>query len=188
MNKVQAIDNTKWVACINAIFLDGKIPESKTWYDKNEIIYILNLIGTSTDNYMLLPRSGGIELTGCENKSYYADLIGGSNYSIVPLQLTFEGFNDNLSESYFRLECITTFYGNRSALEPVVDFSEEYRTYRPFGTYGANYMLDMASFLVVNKSSQYIKRNITDLALHEKLTATELRRYVESLIFRDSFK
>ena len=46
MNKVQAIDNTKWVACINAIFLDGKIPESKTWYDKNEIIYILNLIGT----------------------------------------------------------------------------------------------------------------------------------------------
>lgn len=85
----------------------SNIPESKEWTDINEIISILNTIGSIPDsNHTLFPISGGLDLEGAtlSKENGCIELDFGFNNILKPKKLTYHKVDDNLEWSYFYLE------------------------------------------------------------------------------------
>lgn len=100
----------RWEALLHRMFPEG-IPASRQWYDGNEIIRILDTIGSvELANHTFSPSGGGLDLgaaresaeTGCVDLKY----VGSNNVNVVkPTGLFFESFGDDKLEwAYFRLE------------------------------------------------------------------------------------
>ena len=95
----------EWELVLQNVFPNG-IPEFSKWTNHNEIIKVLNKLGSyDNSNHLFYPNGGGLDLEG-SSKSYETRCIEirtGHNEIISPKSLTFHSF-PNLDWSYFRIE------------------------------------------------------------------------------------
>lgn len=106
----QRLENLfKWESMLKEIF-PISIPYSCVWEDKQEILSVLNIVGSiASANHMFCPEGGGIDMAGAI-ESVEKDCIeisSGENsipYIIKPKNLKFNSFNSNHEWSYFRIE------------------------------------------------------------------------------------
>lgn len=101
------ITNTlDWAKIHQDIFLNV-IPTSATWTGTQNIIDILNIIGSSKNtNHLFFPDGGGLDLLGAGHsyENGCIELHFGTDYIIKPKKLTFEAINDSQDFNYFRIE------------------------------------------------------------------------------------
>lgn len=100
-----------WELMLKKIF-PISIPNGCVWEDKEQIISILNVVGTVADsNHMFFPFGGGLDIAGAalsNEKDCIELLISRSDcpYIIKPLNLEFQSFKNNFEWSYFRIETV----------------------------------------------------------------------------------
>lgn len=102
-----------------ALELFGNPTDSVKVTDKNKVISILNIIGTSKAlNHTFMPSGGGLDLTGART-SYESGLVelnfDGSAKVVSPESLTFYPIGDNPQWWYYRLN--TTIFSPSGVYE-----------------------------------------------------------------------
>lgn len=93
---------------IKSIF-PNEVPLNETWEDSNEILNILNKIGSVDEsNHLFYPTGGGFDLKGASNslEPNCIEIHTGVNEIVNPRSLTFHSFPDDpdFDWAYFRLE------------------------------------------------------------------------------------
>ena len=100
----------RWESLLRRMFPEG-VPTNRHWSDRDEIIRVLDTIGSvEAANHTLSPSGGGLDLAGavesaeagCVDLKY----VDSNNVDVVkPMGLSFESFGDDKLEwAYFRLE------------------------------------------------------------------------------------
>lgn len=84
------------------------VPTHAEWYNVNDIINVLRLLGKyNSQNHTFFPDGGGLDLTGAE-LSHEKDCIefhcDGLVYIVKPQRLSFEFINSEIEWNYFSLE------------------------------------------------------------------------------------
>ena len=194
----------EWKEKINGMF-PVSIPQKSEWTNIEDIIKILNCIGSSSLNHMLLPTGGGLDLTSSEVaiEKDCIKLFTGSNFGIVkPKRLIFNSLGEDYSWDYFRLEIENL---DPSGVYDIDDLDIEELTYLSDGTYldrtywdlGYYYdsygnqkeftskdnvvtrYLKEGSFVIVAKTSVYNKIPATSDGRHNKMTDAEFYNYMK---------
>lgn len=189
----------EWESIIREVFAFG-VPKFSEWHKKEEIIRILNKIGSfKNSNHLFYPDGGGMDLEG-SSKSHERNCIEintGFNEILSPKCLTFHSFDD-LEWSYFRIELneitATKVYDHK------LDFTEEVCEIEPLNYisreyWDSNYYEDeplpkgsrlverrlKGSLILVGKMSAYNAHSPTYDGRHNKYSDTEFREYIESV-------
>lgn len=190
---------TEWQLILNEIFPNG-IPQFSIWADNNEIIKVLNKLGSfDNSNHLFYPDGGGMDLNGA-SKSYEKiciEISTGFNEIISPKKLTFHSFA-NLEWSYFRIELNElpqtkvydydlVFSEELCELEPLHYVSREYWDMDayddeplPKGTRLIERRLK-GSLVIVGKMSNYNAHSSTYDGRHNDYTDEEFRTYIETI-------
>ncbi len=84
------------------------IPGHAEWYDKNDIVNVLRLLGKyNSQNHTFFPDGGGLDLTNA-SLSHEKDCIelhcDGLVFIVKPKKLSFEFINNEIEWNYFSLE------------------------------------------------------------------------------------
>jgi hypothetical protein len=189
----------EWEKVLHELFPSG-IPNHCEWTDIDDIVNILNKIGSVESlNHMFYPSGGGMDIESART-SYETDCIEiytGLTDLLKPKCLIFESFDDNLW-SYFRIETEElepsgVYEELDSSSEELTEINGEYvsRRYWDEGEYKGENLPSSAriltrhlngSFVIFAKSSYYNKNSRTYDARHNNLTSTEFREYIESVI------
>lgn len=181
----------------------GYSPESTSWNDKDEIVSVLNIVGSiPAYNHMLFSDGGGLDFTNAMSASekdciyIYAH---GLCYLIKPKRLIFEGFK-YYEWNYFLLEL--------DSLDPILDknklFYEELvedypahyvsAQYYQYGVYdyesGSELPVDSklvcrylkGKFLIVLKIGPYNSIESTYDGRHGDCSSVEFREYIGKII------
>lgn len=190
---------TEWTTIINQIFTIG-IPKFAEWDNNNEIINVLNKIGSfKNSNHMFYPDGGGMDLESA-SQSFERNCIEintGFNEILSPKRLTFHSF-PNLDWSYFRLEL--NEIKKTGVYSYQLDFREELCELEPlhyvsrehWDTHEYNYeplpegsrLIERrlkGSLLIVGKGSRYNEYSPTYDGRHDKYSDTEFREYLENV-------
>lgn len=197
-----------WERILNTIF-DNKIPEEFTWTEKNEIIRILNIIGSEKSmNHMFFPGGGGMDLDGAEDsiEENCIDLIIGNVHLMINAKnMTFNSFGKNNEWSYFRIE--TNEIGRSKISEDDYDanWKREEVGVLPNGNYISRYEWDdkeyydaendelkelpsktylmvrnrKGSFVIFAKGSLYNEVPVTYDGRHNIMTAEEFKNLIQ---------
>lgn len=186
--------------------LFGKyVPLSSTWRDRESIVPVLSLVGSSTAyNHMLFSSGGGLDFSHAEMAPesgciYIYDTIGFC-FVVKPNELVYEGFSDDYRWSYFlltleKLDPIVQDNPNIEYEELVEDYPGHYvdGTYSQYGVYDYEtgvklpegfktvQRFNKGSFLIVLKNGPYNHINTTYDGRHGLFSVSEFRKYVESL-------
>ncbi|PKL82810.1 MAG: serine/threonine protein kinase [Ignavibacteriae bacterium HGW-Ignavibacteriae-3] len=199
----------QWKSFLQKLFSDN-IPETQVWTDKNDIIYILQRIGSMHNmNHLFLPHFGGLDLTGCQlsHEEGCIELVFGERvYVVKPATLTFNSFgSDEYGWAYFRLETNTLKptgvydslfsvkeelteispleYVNRSVWDDRYYGYDENGDSKPFPNYVRLVTrLLSGSVVIFAKSSLYNANPDTYDARHNKMSAVEFHEHIEAAI------
>ncbi|WP_315166722.1 protein kinase domain-containing protein [Metaclostridioides mangenotii] len=178
------------------------IPESANWRDINDIVSVINLVGSMPNlNHMFLPSGGGMNF----NYAKIADEKGcielhasNSIYIVKPSSLIIENINKDFKWSYFRLELhdleptdIVQVYDNREFL---TEYSPGKYISWIYGIYGydenskplpSGYRLVdrilSGSYVFFTKSSVYNHLGGAYDARHNKFNSLEFREYIKKV-------
>lgn len=177
-------------------------PESVNWTDRNDIVEVMNLIGSMPSlNHMFIPSGGGLDFNhakiageeGCI-ELHASEAI----YIVKPLRLILENINKDFEWSYFRLELHEL---DSTGIVQVHDNREYLTEYSPgkyiswiYGNYGYDEndeplpkgyrLIDRVlsgSYVFFMKSSIYNSIGGTYDARHCKFNPSEFREYIETL-------
>lgn len=103
----QAEARRKWEAVMADTRL-GPIRASRSWDDLDSIVRLLDLTLGATNNHVLLPTGGGMDMVGAvrshEPGCLELRVRRGLAYVVKPRRLVLERFPDALAESFFILE------------------------------------------------------------------------------------
>lgn len=134
----------QWEDTLKELF-SNEIPVHRTWYNKNDIVQILNAIG-SVQNlcHLFMPEGGGLDLVGSQHSNEEGCIE--LNYSrdtadiVKPFKLDFYSFGNNYEWAYFRLELNKL---EPSGIYPDMDgYSSEELTELSPGVYVDRFYLD----------------------------------------------
>lgn len=194
----------EWKERINGMF-PVSIPQKSEWTNIEDIIKVLNCIGNSGLNHMLLPTGGGLDLTSSEVaiENGCIKLFTGSTFDIVkPKRLLFNSLGGDCSWDYFRLEIEKL---DPSGVYDIDNLDREELTYLSDGTYLDRAYWDLGyyddgygnrkeftskdtvitrylkegSFVIVAKTSVYNKIPATYDGRHNRMTDEEFYSYMK---------
>jgi serine/threonine protein kinase len=177
-----------------------RTPQRAIWDDINDIVFILDLIGSvSALNHMFYPSGGGMDLEGARlgSEHHTIELIIDENLIelVKPKRLIFENFGTNTEWNYFRLETDElqpTGIGEISSgkevlveLEPSFYISrsqwegEEYKN----GKYLSEEIRYVTrffngDFVIFQKTSKYNRISVTYDGRHNQMNTNEFRNYI----------
>ncbi len=194
------INRQAWIDIQNKIFPTG-IPKHCEWTKLEDIISVLNIIGSiDNSNHMFYPTGGGLDVESSKlsTESNCIEIFTGLTDILKPKRLTFESFGDPIW-NYFRIE---TYDLEPSGVYKERDYpSEELteieagkyinRSYWDEGEYQGQKLPKSArvltrhlkgSFVIFAKSSYYNRNSSTYDARHNKMTSDEFREYIEKVI------
>lgn len=189
-----------WIDIQNKIF-PTDIPKNCEWTNLDDIINVLNVIGSiNNSNHMFYPTGGGLDVKSSKKstESNCIEIFTGLTDILKPKRLLFESFDDPIW-SYFRIE---TFELEPTGVYKEKDYpSEELteietgkyinRSYWDEGEYQGQKLPKTArvltrhlkgSFVIFAKSSYYNRNSSTYDARHNKMSAEEFRAYIEKTI------
>ncbi len=189
-----------WIDIQNKIF-PTDIPKNCEWTNLDDIINVLNVIGSiNNSNHMFYPTGGGLDVKSSKKstESNCIEIFTGLTDILKPKRLLFESFDDPIW-NYFRIET--------SELEPTGVYKEKdypseelteietgkyiNRSYWDEGEYQGQKLPKTArvltrhlkgSFVIFAKSSYYNRNSSTYDARHNKMSAEEFRAYIEKTI------
>lgn len=189
-----------WIDIQNKIFPTG-IPKNCEWTKLEDIISVLNTIGSvDNSNHMFYPTGGGLDVESSKlsSESNCIEIFTGLTDILKPKRMIFESFSDPIW-NYFRIET--------SELEPSgvyeeKDYPSEELTEIESGKYVNRSNWDegeykgqklpksarvltrhlKGSFVIFAKSSYYNRNSSTYDARHNKMTSEEFREYIEKVI------
>lgn len=196
----------EWKSFLTELFHDN-IPQSKTWKDRAEIIYILDKIGAQDHiTHLFFPHGGGLDLTGA-NVSYEMNCIelhfDELVYIVKPDHLAFESFGDDYELAYFRLEtCKLRPSGVYDRAPSVCEYLTEISPgkYADRGVWAQGFIgyddigdevpltsearpvgrIFSGSLVVFAKGSAYNRSPETYDAIHNEVTESEFREQVKA--------
>lgn len=192
--------NITWSVICQEIFPYG-IPKHSEWTSKDEIIKILNKIGSYPHkNHTFLPKGGGLDLIGASlsQEDNCIECHFSYPHILLPQKLTFESF-ENPIWNYFRLEANSLA---PKVYEHEVIFYEELceidrlhyvdRSYWDADRYDDEPLpatarlvirnVNAGSYVIFGKISPYNFNKNTYDARHNNMTSEEFRFYIESCI------
>lgn len=187
----------------------NKIPQSKTWNNKTEIIKILNTIGEKPNlTHLFFPNGGGLDLTGAKNSAEdncIELLFDRLAYIVKPDYLSFEYFGDEYEWAYFRLETLELKpsgiykeliynFEELTELNPK-NYVDRYIWDQGFIEYDENgdekplpktarviTRLFNGALVIFAKGSIYNRTNESYDAWHNKMEPAEFRKHIEDAI------
>lgn len=191
---------SQWRYIQNKLF-KGYIPDTAIWTDIQDVVKVLNLLGSMPSlNHMFIPDGGGLDLrkVSLSSEEGCIEIDAMEKYVLKPKKLIVENISKDYIWSYFRLEL--------DELEPI--FSDEvFGEYERLtddsngkylswicGNYGyyedgtplpENYKIVSrylnGNFVMFSKASIYNDISGTYDARHNKFNTEEFRRYIEFL-------
>ncbi|MFC0517342.1 hypothetical protein ACFFGT_24235 [Mucilaginibacter angelicae] len=189
-----------WISIQQSIFPLG-IPAHCEWVDLNEMIRVLNKIGSINNiNHMFYPTGGGLDLESAKlsEEKGCIELYTGTADILKPAVLSFEGFKDPIW-NYFRIDTAelksSGVYGESSdysneELTEISPLKYVSRSYWDESEYEGKNLPKSArlvtrhlkgSFVIFSKGSFYNRKSSTYDARHNKMTAKEFRNYIEKV-------
>lgn len=190
----------EWIDIQNKIFPNG-IPKHCEWRKLEDIISILNTIGSiKNSNHMFYPSGGGLDVisSNLSSEPNCIEIYTGHTEILKPMKMTFESFEDPIW-NYFRIEILN--------LEPTGIYKEKYddyeelveieprkyinRSHWDIDEYKGQKLPKSAriimrhfkgSFVIFAKSSYYNMDTSTYDARHNKMSSNEFRAYIENAI------
>jgi len=189
-----------WIQIHKEIFPVG-IPKHCEWTNLDEIISILNIIGSKEQsNHMFYPTGGGLDVKSASTSTERncIEIFTGLTDIIKPKKLIFESF-ENPIWNYFRIETSEldssgVYKDYNYPSEEVTELSEgNYisRSYWDEGEYNGEKLPKSArvvtrhlkgTFVIFAKSSYYNRHSSTYDARHNKMNSEEFRVYIEKVI------
>ncbi|MEF8683257.1 UNVERIFIED_CONTAM: protein kinase [Bacillus cereus] len=164
------------------------IPSRVIWEDKEDIVNVLNIIGSIPNlNHMFYPGGGGMDLlkvelaTEPDCMTLYTGLID----IVKPKRLLFESIGKDSQWNYFRLEI--------SSLNPIINRNslgyeqllEHDKGYEEYSEYSQGRTVDRffeeGAFVIFQKTSTYNKISATYDGRHSKMNTDEFKSYIEML-------
>ena len=193
----------EWIGILNKIFPIG-IPKHCEWIKLEDIISILNTIGSiKNSNHMFYPSGGGLDVLSSKlsTESNCIEIFTGRTDILKPMRMTFESFEDPIW-NYFRIENFdldpTGIYK-----EKIDDFEElveieprKYinRSHWDIDEYKGQKLPKSSriiirhlkgSFVIFAKSSFYNMNTSTYDARHNKMSSNEFREHIENAIKKE---
>ncbi len=197
-------NNEQWAEVLNKIF-PLSIPQRAIWEEIDDIIQILQILGTTPNlNHLFFPESGGLDLKNArrsvEEGCIELDFV--SIYIVKPKRLIFESFGADANWNYFRLETgglkPSGVYSNERLKGKIredvsetypgkyedYDIAENRSYYRergydvPIGTRHVMRYFE-GSFVIFNKRSPYNLDASTYDGRHNEMTTDEFREYIQ---------
>jgi len=194
-------NKTDWDEILRDIFPNGILKHCE-WTDLNQIVSILNKIGSKdASNHMFYPTGGGLDIESAQlsTEDGCIELFTGLTDILKPKFLSFESFRDD-RWNYFRIETNELQPSNVEDSERD-NFSEELteltagkyvsRRHWDEGEYNGGPLPKGArvltryfkgSFVIFSKSSPYNQKSSTYDGRHNKMSAVEFRAYIENVI------
>ncbi|MEK4439906.1 MULTISPECIES: protein kinase domain-containing protein [Niallia] len=178
------------------------IPKIAAWDDIDDIITVLNLLGSMPNlNHMFIPSGGGQDLDNAERATEVGCIrlkCGGGYYIIKPKRLIVESIDKDFMWSYFRLELdnlnpIFSTDDNQMRELLTEDLPGHYISWKNgnYGYYddgsklpGGYNLVDrflQGSFVFFSKASVYNDIAGTYDARHNKMDAEKYRAYIEQM-------
>jgi len=175
------------------------MPQRVIWENLNDIVYILNLIGSIRAlNHMFYPTGGGMDLEGAKLglEPNTIELIIDVNYAdiVKPKRLIFESFNADTKWNYFRIETgeleptkIRSVYKDSEELIEIEPLHYIDRSYWDEGYYDGERIPSSArlvtrfmkgDFVIFSKISFYNHAPSTYDGRHNQMTTDEFREYI----------
>jgi serine/threonine protein kinase len=178
------------------------IPKVASWEDIDDIITVLNLLGSMPNlNHMFIPSGGGQDLNNAERAAEVGCIrlkCGGGYYIIKPKRLIVESIDKDFMWSYFRLELdnlnpIFSTEDNQMRELLTEDLPGHYISWKNgnYGYYDDGSKLPddfklvdrflQGSFVFFSKASIYNDIAGTYDARHNKMDAEGYRAYIEQM-------
>jgi serine/threonine protein kinase len=175
------------------------MPQRVIWEDLNDIVYILNTVGSIIAlNHMFYPEGGGMDLEGAklglEPDTVELVVDVESVELIKPKRLVFENFNSDTLWNYFRLEIepleptgIGGVYRGSEELVEIEPLHYINRSYWDEGRYedqslpaGSRLVSRYinGNFVLFAKTSFYNRASSTYDGRHNQMTTDEFREYI----------
>ncbi len=190
-----------WINIQMKIFPNG-IPSHCEWTNLNDIVSILNVIGSiRNSNHMFYPTGGGldIELSKLSTEQSCIEIFTGLTDILKPKRLLFESIDANKDWNYFRIETSelepTGVYGDKDyPSEELIEIEQGSYISRSFwdeGEYKGKKLPTHArvltrhlrgSFVIFSKSSPYNLHSSTYDGRHNKMTSDEFLLYIKNVV------
>jgi hypothetical protein len=205
-NDFQKSNLSQWQYVQDSLF-KRRIPESAYWKNNQDIVDVMNLIGSMPSlNHMFVPDGGGLDFDYAEiaaEEGCIAIYADESIYIVKPKKLIVENIENDFIWSYFRLDLNQL---DAIKTESIYNDAQQLTEYLPgqyiswiCGNYGyyeddkplpKDYRLVTrilsGSFVFFCKASIYNHIHGTYDARHNKINADEFRNYIE-LMRLDAF-
>ena len=203
--------NQDWNAILNSIF-GNVIPSDYKWTETNEMINVLNKIGTdNSTNYMFFPGGGGMTLTSANHSQEKGsiELVADDTFLVKLKSLSFISVGTDNSCGYFYLETlkqIPTGVNERIKISPymvnLIELSPLNYMIDKFGDYGEDdydrlpltarplIRILKGDLVIFSKSSLYNNLSNTDNGRHSIMGAVNFKKYVVALYhsYEDCFQ
>ena len=194
---------TNWNEVIKSIFPIG-IPSKCIWTDHEEIIEVLNKLGSfNNSNHMFYPKGGGLDLKGSSEseESNCIEIRTSFNEIISPKSLTFNSFDNDFDNdwAYFRIDLNeinqTDVYNYKTEFdEELTELSPQNyvsREYWDEGEYDEQKLPAEArliirrlkgALVIFGKFSPYNQHSSTYDGRHNRFDEIGFRNYIENVI------
>jgi hypothetical protein len=199
----------EWDDLLIHIF-QGRIPESRSWTEKKDIIKTLQLLGSKPNlNHTFFPDGGGLDLKGAadsaEPECITLHFVEDPPCIVKPKVLIFQSFDAPYEWAYFRLE--TKGLDPSGWYENITGIKEEltelhpgeyiHRSYWDAGYYefdetGRELPLPATarivfrylsgSFIIFAKASPYVEKSSTEEGLRSNMAEEEFKEYIDSQV------
>jgi len=200
-------NRAQWIEIQKRIFPMG-IPQRASWEEIDDIIEILNIVGSYEQlNHIFFPDGGGLDLDEAKISTVEKGCIelncGGIISLVKPKKLMFESFGNDEEWNYFRLETgdlketgvySPSYLNGERSYEPLTELTPgEYVDYGawdnseykgeplPKTARGLTRYLK-GTFVLFRKTSLYNKNRSTYNARHNKMISDEFREYIRKVI------
>jgi serine/threonine protein kinase len=200
----------EWEFVIKEI-IPHTLPETIAWTKTEDIVYILNLLGSVNSlNHVFMPSGGGMDLLGCNpsNENGYIELLFGIyTLKLKPKRLILETFDASFDWNYFLLETeeipltgVYNYHDSSSICYEVVlelepgKYIEDYHI--NYGVYNGHPLPDSArvielgikgTYAIFSKGSTYNDIPSTYEGYQNKMSSTDFRRFIEAMIAEIKF-
>lgn len=194
-----------WEEMIINLF-EGSTPLQKVWSDREEIIEVLDYVGTHKAlNHTFLPDGGGWDLFGCSLsvEPECIDLKMNAAFRIKPKKLTFQWFEEaGFDWAYFMLEAdeleVSGVYEKLSSKKeelveiingnniPSVHWAYQEYDEEKLSSDNARFVVRYTSgqFVIFSKGSKYYLDSSTYDGRHDKATPKGFEKYIGEIVKR----